>query len=495
MDTFADTIDMGAGHGLVVGNALVYDNGGGQNIGGLVSGNIYFVSSVAGNNIKLATTSGGPAIDLTSAGTGGNHSLVAPGTSNNVSAAVVNTAADTINLGSAHGVRVGDAVVYDNGGGQNIGGLVSGTTYYVASVDGGNIQLASAPGGSAINLTSAGRGSHHSFTSAANAGQSVNVSAVNDFKAFSFSGGIAIGFVGIGGGVDVGVVRNDTAAYIGDNAQVGARSSVDVNALANRDINTIAIAAAGGGVAAAGSVTVWTIGDAVKSTYDVAQSDDSGNSKADESADAFAASGVVFKASSDVSGNEITFGNDHSFQTGDAVVYHHGDGGSDIGGLVDGQTYYAIRDSADNTPMAVSSNASTHKLRLADTKEHDVDVSLGAIVVAQDLLCLLERFRLTPGRHRQRKALPIRPLLHTSVHRERACMGNAGNVVQTRRLEHMQKTLHLDPVVLAGWQRASPRYEQVADGARLVLPDRIHDEVGAVEVDRLDEDPLAQLVF
>ena len=87
VDTFADTIDMGAGHGLVVGNALVYDNGGGQNIGGLVSGNIYFVSSVAGNNIKLATTSGGPAIDLTSAGTGGNHSLVAPGTSNNVSAA------------------------------------------------------------------------------------------------------------------------------------------------------------------------------------------------------------------------------------------------------------------------------------------------------------------------------------------------------------------------------------------------------------------------
>jgi Ca2+-binding RTX toxin-like protein len=271
--------------------------------------------------------------------------------------AAVSVAGDTISLGVGHGLRTGDAVVYGNGGGTSIGGLTHGATYYVIDMGGGNIRLASslanAQAGTAINFSGAGTGSGHRLTSPANAGQSVSVAAVNDFDAFSFAGGLALGFVGIGGGVDVGVVRNDTTAFIAGGAQVGARGDVDVNALASRDIDTVAIAAAGGAVAAAGSVTVWSIGDAVSSTYQVEQRNEEGNPQAAQSGDAFSAAGAALDPSA-LSGNAIHFSEGHSFQTGDAVVYDAGEGGTAIGGLVDGQTYYAIRDSGNNIRLAAS---------------------------------------------------------------------------------------------------------------------------------------------
>jgi len=143
----------------------------------------------------------------------------------------------------------------------------------------------------------------------------------------------------------VGVVRNDTTAYIGD-ADVSARADVEVNALANRDIDAVAIAVAGGAVAAAGSVTVWSIGDAVDGSYSVEQRDEDGNAQGEESANALEATGAAFDGSGGVSGNIITLDNDHSFQTGDEVVYDSGsldDGevASALGGLVDGGTVLA----------------------------------------------------------------------------------------------------------------------------------------------------------
>ena len=53
-----------------------------------------------------------------------------------------------------------------------------------------------------------------------------------------------------------GILRNNTTAGIGNNTQVAARSNVDVNALANHEIDTID---AGGIAALAGSVSVWSI--------------------------------------------------------------------------------------------------------------------------------------------------------------------------------------------------------------------------------------------
>ncbi len=47
----------------------------------------------------------------------------------------VSVTRDSINLGDDHGVQRGDKIVYDNGGGESIGGLVSGQTYYAVLDD------------------------------------------------------------------------------------------------------------------------------------------------------------------------------------------------------------------------------------------------------------------------------------------------------------------------------------------------------------------------
>ena len=100
---------------------------------------------------------------------------------------------------------------------------------------------------------------------AANANQDVNVTARNDLKMFTVDGSLGIGPLGAGiaGSVDVGVVRNDTVAFIGDSAAVNAQRDVDVSALANKDIETYVISAAGGIVGLAAGVAVYSVGGAL----------------------------------------------------------------------------------------------------------------------------------------------------------------------------------------------------------------------------------------
>ncbi|HSG99026.1 MAG TPA: hypothetical protein VLB27_03190, partial [candidate division Zixibacteria bacterium] len=230
---------------------------------------------------------------------------------------------------------------------------------------------------------------------AANADQSVNISAFNDAQVFSFAGGIGVGFVGVGGGVDVGVLRNNTSAYIGAGTEVHARRDVDVNAMSLKDVESVAASAAGGVVAGVGSVSVWAIGTKFDASYsdgdtsanslETADQND-GNAEAPQFpdvqsfADAMAGGSdpqnpggqenngytaildghahTVFDpalAVDDVQGT-INLGPDHGFTTGDAAVYRSG-GGNSIGGLVDGETYYVIATSdPDRVQLASSRN-------------------------------------------------------------------------------------------------------------------------------------------
>jgi hypothetical protein len=114
----------------------------------------------------------------------------------------------------------------------------------------------------------------NSTTMTANAAQSVNVAAVNQAAdSLSFSGAVSGGIAGIAGGIDIGLLQNATTAYIGSDADVQALQDVDVFALANDSVDTIAVGAALGAVAAVGSVSVWAIGQA----YSAAYSDDEKN--------------------------------------------------------------------------------------------------------------------------------------------------------------------------------------------------------------------------
>jgi hypothetical protein len=98
--------------------------------------------------------------------------------------------------------------------------------------------------------------------------QTVNVTAVNKVKTFTLGGGVAGGYVGVAGGVDVGVVSADTRASIGADSIVRAKRDVGVYALSEKDILTLAISAAGGFVGVSGSVSVWSIGTATDGRYD-----------------------------------------------------------------------------------------------------------------------------------------------------------------------------------------------------------------------------------
>ncbi|HET6788079.1 MAG TPA: hypothetical protein VFH49_08970, partial [Aquabacterium sp.] len=175
----------------------------------------------------------------------------------------------------------------------------------------------------------------------AHADQAVNVSATNDVDAFAFAGGVGVGIAGIGGGVNVGIIRNDVNASIGTHTEVAARGNVDVNALANKEIETIAISGAGGVAAIAGSVSVWNIGAEFSSDYSVEQRDEDGNKTGDETDSALKSDTEVpvhtFAPGSTLSGSTFNI-TGHGYDTGDRVVYRSTDG-ADIGGLRDGQTY------------------------------------------------------------------------------------------------------------------------------------------------------------
>ena len=112
-----------------------------------------------------------------------------------------------------------------------------------------------------------GQGSVVNAAAGAGPDQAVYVTAYNDAEDTSLAGGLGGGIVGIGGAVDVGLVRNNTSAYISAGASVSATGNVDVNALSKKNVQSDVLSAAFGIAAAAGSVTVWTLGADFTSTY------------------------------------------------------------------------------------------------------------------------------------------------------------------------------------------------------------------------------------
>ncbi len=101
----------------------------------------------------------------------------------------------------------------------------------------------------------------------ANAAQSVFVNASNEVRVTSFAGAVAGGFVGLGGAVDVGSIRNDTSAEILSGALVTAKNDVRVNSLGITDLNGFTFSGAGGVVGLTAAVSVWSIGTPIEKNY------------------------------------------------------------------------------------------------------------------------------------------------------------------------------------------------------------------------------------
>lgn len=107
-----------------------------------------------------------------------------------------------------------------------------------------------------------------------NDNQSVSVAAANDASVSNIAGGIAAGIIALEGAVDVGLIRNNTTAAIGNDVSVDAANDVDVHAVARRNVNSIAVNSADGALGIGGSVSAWTIGKKLKSTYDTVSTTD-----------------------------------------------------------------------------------------------------------------------------------------------------------------------------------------------------------------------------
>ena len=159
--------------------------------------------------------------------------------------------------------------------------------------------------------------------------------AANKAHATTFAGAIAGGFVGVGGAVYVGVLKNDVNAQIGSSARVAARNDVEVNALGIKDVDGFVVSAAGGFVGVGASVQVWSVGEQLQRSY----SDASGNSE--DSLEKQRVRWTPTASNVDTLNDTIDVGDLRDLKTGEKVKYRKG-AAENVGitGLNDGQDYY-----------------------------------------------------------------------------------------------------------------------------------------------------------
>ena len=116
--------------------------------------------------------------------------------------------------------------------------------------------------------------------------QDVVVNSLNYSKIFNFAGSVGAGIVGIGGAIQVNIIRNNAKAFIGDGADVTAERNVTISALNNKDVVVVA-AAIGVGVGGFGlSILVNVVGSEFTTrytvTYDESNRDENGDTTGDQ---------------------------------------------------------------------------------------------------------------------------------------------------------------------------------------------------------------------
>ena len=155
------TFDMS--HASNSGHPLVFTNGGANYITGVTTTG---TAGTAGASVTFAVDATAPATGLAYVCSvhGGGMGNTITTVSAAAAAGPIDYATETITIAS-HGFVNGNEITYSNGGGTNIGGLTTGTNYFVIGATANTFQLAATSGGSAINLTASGGtlGTGHSF--------------------------------------------------------------------------------------------------------------------------------------------------------------------------------------------------------------------------------------------------------------------------------------------------------------------------------------------
>ncbi len=152
----------------------------------------------------------------------------------------------------------------------------------VAGAVGGDAGVAGAVGVSLITSTTDAKiatgaviDGNQTYEQHANPRQSVYVNAGNDVTIQSYVIGVGVGgLVGLTGAVDVGTLNNNIDAEIDTGASVAARNDVEVNAVGIKNLTGYTISGAGGIVGLGASVSVWSLGTPIQTSYQ----DNSGDS-------------------------------------------------------------------------------------------------------------------------------------------------------------------------------------------------------------------------
>ena len=167
------------GHGFSNNDPVVYGNGGGTSISGLVNTTTYFIDLVNANKFGLKATSIGARLDLESYGTGSTHQFVRT---------LPRPTADTI-FQANHGLSPGTQLIYNANGGTEIGGLTDLGTYYVKDViSADRFTISETPTGTRVNITSVGTGTQIlQFQSEGGFDGSYSVGSVVDATSFTLT--------------------------------------------------------------------------------------------------------------------------------------------------------------------------------------------------------------------------------------------------------------------------------------------------------------------
>lgn len=318
-----DTITI-TGHRFEDGDEVVYNvpASPAYAIGGLTDGNTYYIVSKTTDTIKLAATSGGAAINLT----------FPTVTVDADDGAVVDISADKVIISNTF--SNGDYIVYDNGGGNDINGLTSGSSYYVVNATASEFQLSLTSGGSAIDFLAKDK-----ITFDADDTAVVDVAANRIVHAsHPFQNGDEV-LYDVGGGVAIGGLTDATNYFVINRTSSGFQLS----------------ATSGGSVidlTANNSVTVDSEDTAVVDTVN----------------------------------DKIVIAN--TFSDGDEVVYS-ADGGTAIGGLTDGTNYFIVSSSASEFQVAATSGGTaitlsavgvgnTHSFRQDIGSSHSLEEDIGS---------------------------------------------------------------------------------------------------------------------
>jgi len=408
VNTITETLTIPS-HGFLVDQPLTYSTNGGTPIVPLQEASTYYVAEVVSiDQIKLKASLDAPTnINFVSAGTGTGHSFIF---------LTVNLPEDTLYIPN-HGLVSGQSVVYSPGADPVIGGLVDGETYYIIKVDSSLIKLTQNQNleiSTVINLTATSTGVH-----------SLTITSLNfeldtiTLPGHGFLAGELVEYDSKGQQVVDGLTTA-TPYYVifvnGDNIKLAVTPADAVEGTAVDLTDT---------PAAVGTHSLRSLSKTPDGIYEIKDSEVDGNKKKFT----VLASGTVPRiekvfnprSSLDLNLDEI-FLESHGFITGTEVIYTQGDSATDIGGMVDGVSYYVVSinkdyiklsSSAENAaagitiPLTSFSTGIAHQLATTQingniTGGGSASVGAGSVLVTgvgtsfSKILKVGDRFRLFP---------------------------------------------------------------------------------------------------